>query len=655
MNSQALYRKWRSQTFDELVGQKAVVDTLKHALSSGSLVHAYLFIGPRGTGKTTTARLLAKTVNCQQPRNGEPCNQCQQCREISAGTSFDVIEIDAASHRGIDHIRELREKVLVRPTSARYKVYVLDEAHMLTTEAFNALLKTLEEPPEYAIFVLATTDVHKMPPTVISRCQCLYFQRFAIRQIVEHLHYIAQQEHITLEPGAAELIARAADGGMRDALSLLDQAIAYAGETITQAQVQAMLGVADPHTVQEFVLAVAEENSAAGLHLIHRLMEQGADLRQVNAQVVEFWRALMLARAGASLEEILDRSTEELREIQALARRFTLEELMGFARICAQNELLQKGLGTPQLALELAFLECVELRRRTRAGEAAATSSLQSIPAAAPRTLPSPLPPSPPSGHPTLSSLATPPAPASTASGQTAPEPGEGAATPGTVQRQPAAPTAAPTAPPAPAASTRATAARGDASSAAGLTLQQVQQAWEMVKRRVKQKDYKTASFLNDFRVVAVEVGAGGPIVVIQAEHQPHYELLNQRNRHKPVEQALELEFGIKCQVRLLAPGQPLIAAPTERTMAQPSPLARRGIVTQNESSSVQSAEARAAAPESDQPLPEKGPEVEPPSPPPPAVLSPEALKAKAGADPRVQEAVKTFGAEIVDIAIDSN
>jgi len=233
MASQSLYRKWRSQTFGDLVGQEPIIRTLKNALSTDSLAHAYLFTGPRGTGKTSTARLLAKTINCEHPVNGEPCNQCQQCREITSGNSFNVIEIDAASNRGIDSIRDLREKVMMPPSVGKYKVYVLDEAHMLTTEAFNALLKTLEEPPPYAIFVMATTDVHKMLPTVLSRCQRFDFKRITTRQIVAHLKYIAGEEHVTLEQSAAELIARAAAGGMRDALSLLDQAIAYAGDEIS--------------------------------------------------------------------------------------------------------------------------------------------------------------------------------------------------------------------------------------------------------------------------------------------------------------------------------------------------------------------------------------------------------------------------------------
>ncbi|HEX6780284.1 MAG TPA: DNA polymerase III subunit gamma/tau, partial [Ktedonobacterales bacterium] len=344
MASQALYRKWRSQTFGDLIGQEAVVQTLKNALQSGRIAHAYLFCGPRGTGKTSAARLLAKTVNCQHPQNGEPCNECLNCREITENRSLDVIEIDAASNRGIDEIRDLRDKVGFSPSTGAYKVYVLDEVHMLTEPAFNALLKTLEEPPSHTIFVLATTEAHRIPATILSRCQRLDFKRFSVRDTVSRLQHVAQGESIALEPVAADLMARAAGGGMRDALSLLDQAMAAMGETITMAGVQQMLGLADPRSVRELVEHIAALRGADGLHLINRLSEAGADLRQLSAQVAEYWRALMLAKAGADVVAVLDRTPEDAAEIAQLAEAFALDELSACARIFSQNDVGARSL-----------------------------------------------------------------------------------------------------------------------------------------------------------------------------------------------------------------------------------------------------------------------------------------------------------------------
>ncbi|HEU5347900.1 MAG TPA: DNA polymerase III subunit gamma/tau, partial [Ktedonobacterales bacterium] len=244
MASQSLYRKWRSQSFADLVGQEGVVRTLLNAVRDGRLAHAYLFCGPRGTGKTSVARLLAKAVNCQNPRDGEPCNECTSCQEITAGRSPDVIEIDAASNTGVDNIRELRENVNMLGSGGHHKVYVIDEVHMLSTAAFNALLKTLEEPPPHVIFVLATTEAHKVLATIVSRCQRFDFQRIRMRDITAHLRHVAEGEGLHLEPAAAEMIARAAQGGMRDALSLLDQAITFCGTRIDAESTRRMLGLA---------------------------------------------------------------------------------------------------------------------------------------------------------------------------------------------------------------------------------------------------------------------------------------------------------------------------------------------------------------------------------------------------------------------------
>lgn len=565
MTSQSLYRKWRSQKFDELIGQEPIVRTLKNALSSGKPAHAYLFTGPRGTGKTSTARLLAKTINCSNPKDGEPCNQCQQCREITAGSSFNVIEIDAASNRGIDSIRDLREKVMMPPATGKYKVYVLDEAHMLTPEACNALLKTLEEPPGYAIFVLATTDVHKMLSTVLSRCQRFDFKRFSTRQIVEHLNFVAEQEHIQLEQAAAELIARAAAGGMRDALSLLDQSIAYAGEQISLAQVQVMLGVTDPQAISRLIMRIANLDSSGGLHQIHELSEAGADLRQINVQVVEYWRALMLTKAGADIATILDLTEDETREIIQTARHFGLEQLTACARIFAQNDLMQKNQGVPQLGLELAFLECVELHRRSQTGQAPAVAP---APAVQPRS-PVPQPRTP-------VSRAVPPAQAPIdQAGRPSPPPKnpveeipealpdwddlpllqEDYDVPEPSPVHKATPVAEDVVP---AGNTAAAAAMSSTAPGAAdrppLTVQQVKGAWDKVKKRAKQKNGLVAATLVHSNVIAIEGTAEEAVIVLHIEKEAHYKIVS--NRLKDVEWALGVEFGQKCRVRLVTSPQ---------------------------------------------------------------------------------------------------
>jgi DNA polymerase-3 subunit gamma/tau len=630
MASQSLYRKWRSQTFGELVGQEPVIRTLKNALNSGNLAHAYLFTGPRGTGKTSTARLLAKTVNCPNTKEGEPCNVCEQCREITAGNSFNVVEIDAASNRGIDSIRELREKVMMPPTVGKYKVYILDEAHMLTVEAFNALLKTLEEPPPHAIFVMATTDVHKMLPTVLSRCQRFDFKRITLRQIIDHLRFVASQEHVTVEVGAAELIARAAAGGMRDALSLLDQAIAYAGETISLAQVQAMLGVADPRAIQKFISAVADLGSSVGLHLIHDLAEAGADLRQINTQVAEYWRAMMLAKAGANIGEILDYTEDEVREITHLAQSFALDELTECARVFAQNELVQKNQGTPHLGLELALLACLDLHRRAQNGQSLASAlSVPTRPASSPTPTPgesawrastpaydslsrstAPVASPPHVGaSPTPISAATSSSPVVQPVAKSQPsaapqsvdaecEPndlpdwddvpsyddGPHAASVSTAQPVVRQPEAKHTAgmqgavgtglalslqPP----SSHGSAMQKDDGPLSAALLQEVKEKWEYIKRRVKSKKdgAMIAALLNGYTVVGLDESDGLPAVIIRANAAFHYTTLQKPEHYETIEWALKLELRQACKVRMLPPGQggPAMGV----TIPQPSAL----------------------------------------------------------------------------------
>ena len=643
MASQSLYRKWRSQTFDDLVGQEPIIRTLKNALKNNNISHAYLFTGPRGTGKTSTARLLAKTVNCSNPKDGEPCNECQQCREITAGNSFNVIEIDAASNRGIDNIRDLREKVMVPPSTGKYKVYVLDEAHMLTTEAFNALLKTLEEPPGYIIFVLATTDVHKMLPTVLSRCQRFDFKRISTRQIVERLLYVSEQEHIKLERPAAELIARIAAGGMRDALSLLDQALAYAGEEISLAQVQSMLGLADPRAIFRLITSIAELNSSAVLHLIHELSEAGADLRQLNSQVVEYWRALMLARAGADVAAILDLTEDETREVKQLSQLFGLEELTACARIFAQNDLLQKNQGTPQLGLELASLECIEVHRRTQSGQL--VPSIQLRPA-----ISQPVAQAGGSDHLETRLPRLPQAQKSTVSKNIV-ESVDAAVSPVEEKKE-----------------VQPSHSQSDGSKLA-LNVQRVSDTWESVIKRTRQKTSPAMlSMLRSCKIIGIESRTEQTVVVVQFDKEGHYNYLKANDRYKFLEWALTTEFQIPCLVRLVPPGQLLSTVPipdsvTYSTSAAPTiasqQSAHRGpsvlpSYPDQDTSDVgtpgplseSNQSSHEASPTDTATLARTGSMKENIS----VVQPQDTIEQKVRSDPVVQEVMKTFSARIVDI-----
>jgi DNA polymerase-3 subunit gamma/tau len=355
MPAQTLYRKWRSQRFDQVLGQEHVTQTLLHALEGERVAHAYLFTGPRGTGKTSTARILAKAVNCLRNGHGEPCNECEICRSINEGRALDLIEIDAASNRGIDEIRDLREKVAFSPTQARYKVYIVDEVHMLTNEAFNALLKTLEEPPPHVIFVLATTEPHRLPATILSRCQRFDFHRASLRQIQSKLTTICQEEGIHIEPAALDLIARSATGSFRDAESLLDQLAAYGDSEITLAYVRAILGASSTQAVGELAGHLIGHQVAEGLKLIDRVASDGVDLRQFNRDLVDYLRGLLLIKAGTP--QLLPVTAETLEEMQAQAKALSLGELVRLAKLFSQAGLALRTSPQPQLALELAFLE----------------------------------------------------------------------------------------------------------------------------------------------------------------------------------------------------------------------------------------------------------------------------------------------------------
>ncbi len=359
MPEQALYLKWRPLSFDDVVGQQHITRTLRNALARGRIRHAYLFSGPRGTGKTTTARLLAKAVNCAgEDPAARPCNACANCAAINEGRYLDLIEIDAASHTGVDDVRELRDKIAFAPGEGAYKVYIIDEVHRFSGNAFDALLKTLEEPPDHALFVLATTEIDKVPATIKSRCLQFEFRRVSLRELTERLAFIVEEELLSIEPGALELIARQGAGSVRDSISLLDQIVADPAETITLAMARDLLGTASAAQVQDLVEALVDEDAARGIHLINMAIDSGSDPRQFGQQLVNDLRNIMLAQTANA--ELVEATQEDRARYADLAGRMQRARLLKAIR--AFNAAVNNYTGgwQPQLSLELALIEILQ-------------------------------------------------------------------------------------------------------------------------------------------------------------------------------------------------------------------------------------------------------------------------------------------------------
>lgn len=499
--SQAFYRKWRPRRWDEVVGQQHVVQTLRNAIAGERIAHAYLFAGPRGTGKTTTARLLAKSVNCLDPDlTVRPCNACAHCQAVNAGRFLDLIEIDAASNTGVDDVRDLREKINFSPNQGRFKVYVIDEVHMLSTAAFNALLKTLEEPPAHAIFVLATTEAHKIPATVLSRCQRHEFRRIPAAEIAAHLERIAAEEQLQAEPEALALIARQATGSLRDGISLLDQ-LASTGQPITLALAHSILGTATSQVVLDLVQALVERNTAAGFDRIHQALDAGSDPRQFARQVVDYLRDLLLIRVGDAGQVDAPAEARPLmaRHAQAFGAARLLEAIRAFHQAAGDA----RSAWQPALPLEMAFIEACQER-----------------PEAASPAVPPP---------PAASQVAPPPAAAASNPRREKPPPAAQAPTPGKPAPDPAQ--------------------EVGLSAEEGQLLQAISKGWSQILGLVRQQNPNTYALLNSCRSRHVN---GNVLILAFASDL----LKNQMSKKENVElvqqvlaQVLEKEMYIRCVV----------------------------------------------------------------------------------------------------------
>ena len=337
MSYTALYRKFRPQEFEDVKGQEHIVTTLKNQIKADRIGHAYLFCGTRGTGKTTVAKIFAKAVNCEHPVDGSPCGKCPACQGIAAGTSMNVIEIDAASNNGVDNIRQIREEVSYRPTEGKYKVYIIDEVHMLSAGAFNALLKTLEEPPAYVIFILATTEAHKIPITILSRCQRYDFHRISIDTITDRLAELMRTEQVDVEERALRYVAKAGDGSMRDALSLLDQCIAFhLGEKLTYENVLEVLGAVDTEVFSALLRQVLAKDVTGAIRTVDHLVDQGRELGQMVNDFTWYMRNLLLIQSADDMEEVLDMSADHLAALKEEAQMVEAETLIRYIRIFSE-------------------------------------------------------------------------------------------------------------------------------------------------------------------------------------------------------------------------------------------------------------------------------------------------------------------------------
>jgi DNA polymerase-3 subunit gamma/tau len=543
--SQALYRKWRPRAWDEVVSQEHVIQTLRNAVTGDRVVHAYLFSGPRGTGKTTAARLLAKAVNClNEDRAKRPCNECAHCVAVNENRFLDLIEIDAASNTSVEDVRDLRDKINFSPTQGRFKIYIIDEVHMLSTAAFNALLKTLEEPPPHAMFILATTEIHKIPATVLSRCQRHEFRRMPMGESVKQLALICKKEKIPHHPDALVAIARQSAGGMRDAISLLDQ-LASTGEKVTVELVQTVLGTATSATVVGLVDAIQAADPAAGLAAIHTALDAGTDSRALARQIVDYLRSVMLIQMGNG--DQVEAPADVRARMNAHAGAFSGHDILRMTRAfnAAANDL--RGGWQPALSLELALAELLEPERAL----APAESSTRRAPAQPPGFMP---------GVRNAGGTTPPaqtPAPAlarstSTGSGTAGPASAkEAEATPKTIATPPAKRTdSPPAASPPPQASRRPADAAAKKAESAGTvpTLEQVAAAWKEMMPVLKREHPQLEALLRSAR--SHEMADG--VLVLGFASEVLASKMQSPEMMEPARQALRAALGADLPIRCI-------------------------------------------------------------------------------------------------------
>jgi DNA polymerase-3 subunit gamma/tau len=593
MDYQVSARKYRPGTFDDVIGQQHVVQTLLNAVSTKRIAHAYLFSGTRGVGKTTVARILAKALNCEQGPTGHPCNTCANCQEITQGTSVDVIEIDGASNTSVDDVREIRENVKFTPFRGQYRVYIIDEVHMLSNSAFNALLKTLEEPPAHVVFIFATTEIHKIPATILSRCQHYNFKRIARTDIITRLRHVAQQDSLAIEDRSFTALARASEGSMRDALSLLDQAIAFGGKTISHADLELLLGAVPVELVQGVIRAVMAQDSPAALTVVAHLLDQGHDLKAFCADVVEYLRNLLVAAvvpSAADLRGLIEASEEDLTRLSAEAKALTPEQLQELLTVFTQAEDSLRFSAHPRFVLEAAAVRATRLLQPRESG---AVRPAQAAPASQAQK--------PAAGHESSRAAASAPASRSAEPPLSRPvaQPASAPTTPSTpipslAPRPAAASAAAKTSPKKEAADSESSASVAGSTSGPALN-------WELVQEAIAAEFPNIASFLEKGRFVGLDanvvtVGFAKQVTSARA-------MLEKEDNLNTLARLCERQCGRPVRVRIVELTDAEAAAPT---MAQ-----------------------LRAAKEHDQRL---------------------VLFERARANPVVKEALKIFGAELADV-----